>query len=263
MDIRTLTPTICKLMKIEPPSTSIPDVQENLVETLKRSGINTVEKCLVYAPDAVGRMVSDQYPDYFIELEHFVQHREALQSIDPPKTPVCFGSMFSGASPQVSGIKRYEKPVLAIETIFDSMVKAGKKAAIVAVQNSSIDLIFRNRAIDYFSETYDNEVIEKALSLLQDHDYDFLVVYNQEYDDCLHRTGPFSTESMRALQHHNRNYIRLVNALWLVWKNHSWLAAYTPDHGGHFSEADGVGMHGENIPEDMNLVHYYNFSSAH
>ena len=46
--------------------------------------------------------------------------------------------------------KKYDKPVLRCETIFDSLVNAGKKVAIVAVRNSSIDSIFRERTIDYY-----------------------------------------------------------------------------------------------------------------
>src|SRR5258706_14345046 len=53
------------------------------------------------------------------------------------------------------GIKRYERPVLSCDTIFDALARAGKKVAIVAVRDSSIDLIFRERPIDYFSPTYD------------------------------------------------------------------------------------------------------------
>jgi hypothetical protein len=34
--------------------------------------------------------------------------------------------------------------VLACDTVFDALVRAGKKVAIVAVRDSSIDLIFRD-----------------------------------------------------------------------------------------------------------------------
>jgi hypothetical protein len=51
----------------------------------------------------------------------------------------------TGAQPQVHGIQKKEKPVLTCDTIFDALIRSGKKIAIVAVKGSSIDLIFRKR----------------------------------------------------------------------------------------------------------------------
>jgi hypothetical protein len=260
MDIRTLTPTICRLMNVAPPQTSIAETQENLVAAMRQDGIAKIDKCLVYAPDAIGRTIQEKYPEYFKGIKAIINHMEQLCSIYPPKTPVCFASMFSGATPEIHGIQKYEKPILTIDTIFDAMVRAGKKVAIIAVKNCSIDLIFRNRKIDYFSEANDNAVLEKTLANL--HKYDFLVVYNDEYDEALHKTHPYSEECLKALTHHNQAYLILWQALKKTWKNYSWLLVYAPDHGAHFNEKDGVGTHGEDIPEDMELLHHYSYSPA-
>ena len=246
-------------MGIGPPGTSITTVQENLVESLKRNGIDTINKCLVYAPDAIGRYIQYRYPEYFTNLKQITKHSELLTSIYPPWTPVCFASMFSGTLPDIHGINRYEKPVLTVDTIFDAMSGNGKKSTIIAVQNSSIDLIFRERDIDYFSEIYDSEVIEKTVSVLKSNVHDFIVVYNQEYDDCLHRTTPYSPECLEALNHHNRNFIRLFEEVRQTWDGENWLLVYAPDHGAHFDPVKKAGTHGENIPEDMNLIHHYVF----
>ena len=69
----------------------------------------------------------------------------------PSVTPVCYGSIFSGAAPSVHGIQKYEKPVLQVETLFDVFPKAGKRVAIVCCNNCSIDMIFRKRQVDYYS----------------------------------------------------------------------------------------------------------------
>ena len=111
-----------------------------------------------------------------------------LRSMTPPKTPVCFASMFTGAPPEVHGIRKYERPVLTCDTLFDALARAGKRAAIVAVRDCSMDIIFRSRPIDYFTEDYDPQVTERALELVRDGNHDFIVAYNQEYDDTLHRT---------------------------------------------------------------------------
>ena len=62
----------------------------------------------------------------------------------------------------------------------------------MAVENSSIDLIFRSRRIDYFTETYDEEVVERTLNLVAADQHDFILAYQQEYDDKMHATVPRS-----------------------------------------------------------------------
>lgn len=124
-----------------------------------------------------------------------------------------------------------------------------------------MDLIFRNRDIDYFIEADDAQVIEKALSILEEDKHDFLAVYNDEYDNRLHKTHPYSKDCLEALKHHNESFLRLHERVKRVWQSYNWLMVYAPDHGAHFNQADGVGTHGLNISEDMDLIHYYTFSA--
>ena len=57
-------------------------------------------------------------------------------------TPVCFGTMYTGLSPQEHGIMKYRKPVLQVDTVFDYLVKEKKKAAIISTEGDSISRIF-------------------------------------------------------------------------------------------------------------------------
>ena len=45
------------------------------------------------------------------------------ETVMPSVTPVCFGTMYTGAQPEVHGIRRYEKPVIKIDTIFDVLIR--------------------------------------------------------------------------------------------------------------------------------------------
>jgi hypothetical protein len=63
---------------------------------------------------------------------------------------------FQGRRPDEHGVKKYERPVLRCETLFDALIAAGKRVAIVAVRGSSIDLLFRERPIDHHSCDYDS-----------------------------------------------------------------------------------------------------------
>ena len=193
-DLRSLAPTICRLMQVAPPALA---VSEPFTELLSRS--DRVDKVLVYCPDAFGTHALERFPVLHERLRRASTHEIELSSIFPPKTPVCFASLFTGGTPEQHGIKRYERPVLSCDTVFDALARAGKKVAIVAVRDSSIDLIFRERPIDYFSPTYDPLVTSQALDLLKANQHDVIVVYHQEYDDLLHRTGPFSELATHAL----------------------------------------------------------------
>jgi len=180
----------------------------------------------------------------------------------PPKTPVCFASMFTGAPPEVHGIRKYERPVLTCDTLFDALARAGKRAAIVAVKDCSMDIIFRNRPIDYFTEDDDQQVTGRALELVRDDKHDFIVAYNQEYDDTLHRTRHDGPEALAAARRHVETFERLLQATEESWAAHGRVLIFAPDHGAHFDSAKGKGDHGEDIPEDMDVLHFWRVRPA-
>ena len=99
-------------------------------------------------------------------------------------------------------IRSYTKPVITIDSLFDSLRRSGKRVALSAVAESSMALIFQNRDIDYFLTPYDGEATEKGLELIAGGNYDVVVVYNQEYDDMIHDTVPESPQAMAAVDHH-------------------------------------------------------------
>ena len=165
--------------------------------------------------------------------------------------------MFTGVPPSVHGITKYEKPVIKTKTLFDSALTAGKKVAIVAVENSSIDIIFRERKIDYFTEDYDPQVTDRTEKLIKADEHDLILAYHQEYDDMLHKTEPFSPDAIKALNNHITSFVRLANAFNRFWQHYDRLIVFAPDHGGHIDTETGKGSHGSDIPEDMDLKHYY------
>jgi hypothetical protein len=256
--IRSVTPTLCSLLGIPNPALC---TESPLAEVLLYSQTELIsekiEKCLVFAPDAIGNHLYIKYQSLFGELLRLAPINVNLQSVVPPKTPVCFASMFSGATPEQHGIRQYEKPVLKCDTLFDSLIRAGKRVAIVAVENSSIDRIFRDRKIDYFSENYDLAVLERVFLLMKSDKHDFILAYNQEYDDVMHATGPFSNEAIQAAKNNISGFIRLSMDFDEYWGLYNRVIVFSPDHGAHLNYSDGKGTHGDDIPEDMEIIHYY------
>jgi len=220
-------------------------------------GMSKVERCLVYAPDAVGRQVLDRHPGLAEEVGRVAPVREYLKSVFPPKTPVCFASMFTGAEPEAHGITVYERPVLECDTLFDALIRAGKKPAIVSVRDASADVIFRGRDMDYFSEPYDGGVTARVLGLIAAGEHDFILAYHQEYDDLLHKSGTFSPEALAAAGRHVNAFIELADSARKCWAGGSGAFVFAPDHGAHDDPETGAGTHGDDIPSDMDVIHFF------
>jgi predicted AlkP superfamily pyrophosphatase or phosphodiesterase len=218
---------------------------------------------LLYAPDAIGLQLCNAFPDTVAPVAAEAPVAVHMKSVVPPVTPVCFSTMFTGLPPAVHGIQKYEKPVLQCKTLFDRLLGAGKKVAIVAVRDSSIDRLFRDRTLDYFSESYDPEVTQTTLRLLQADCHDFVLAYHQEYDDTLHRTTPQSTEAIAAMQRHVAAFLQLSHAVARSWKTRHRMVGFVPDHGGHIDPATGRGTHGTDTPEDMDVQHFYGVLRGH
>ncbi len=259
MNLTYVTPFLSNLMNLNAADLDNSGLSRMAANILNDYSGRNFEKCLIFNPDAVGKFLIDRYPGRFTKLKEFKLTEIGVQSMFPPKTPVCFASMYTGLEPELHGIKVYEKPVLKVETLFDRLGRSGKKTAIVAVKDSSIDLIFRDRRIDYFSEPDDRNAVGRALSLLDADKHDFIVVYNQEYDDALHRTQPESKAALQALDRQLSNFTDLIARFDSSWSKYQRIIAFAPDHGAHIDESSGRGDHGLDIPVDMELVHFWGF----
>lgn len=261
--IQAVTPTLCHLLGLDPPALcAVPPLDRVLGAAYARLGGSRVERCLVYAPDAIGNHLQAGFPDLFTEVARLAPVTVPLRAVFPPKTPVCFASMFTGSPPADHGIRQYEQPVLRCDTLFDALVRAGRRVAIVAVADSSIDRIFRGRDLDYYSERYDPEVTARALALIEADRHELILAYHQEYDDRLHETTPFTDSAILAFRHHVAAFGELVEAAHTRWLRHHRVIVFAPDHGAHLDPETMTGAHGEDIPQDMELTHFYSFAAS-
>jgi len=254
--IASLTPTICHLLGVKPPEDSGEAALDMVISTLEEKNF-PLEKCLIVAQDAIGAHLWKSHESELNKLLPLVPLRVPLQAAFPPVTPVCFASIFTGAQPDVHGIHSYTRPVLECDTLFDALARANKKVAIVSVRNSSIDMIFRNRDVTYFSEEDDQAVAERTLEVIHSDKYDVILAYQADYDDNLHKTEPFSEICIQALVRHVRDFRIMAAAANLHWKDKAHVVAFTPDHGAHIDPSTGKGDHGLDIPEDMDIFHCY------
>ena len=214
------------------------------------------DRVFLYNPDAIGQWIQEKYP----QLMHEVMEKTSLTvpyaTVFPPKTPVCFGTMYTGAQPEVHGIQKYEKPVIRIDTLFDALLRAGKKPAIIATTNCSMACIYLEREMDYFIYDTTAQVNAKATELILKDEHDFIAVYNGNYDTALHAYGPERIETLSELRANAEAFAMFSVLIENNWKHHNTLVGFAMDHGCHHTPI-GKGSHGMDIDEDMNIIHYY------
>jgi len=263
VSLESLAGALAYVMGIEPPvHAAAPN--EALVDYIDKTlPGKKADRMFLYNTDAIGQWVFEKY-SYFTEM---ITCRTQLQlpmvTADPPKTPVCFGTMYTGAAPKVHGIEVYEKKRIEIDTLFDALARAGKKVALLTRANYSMAVIFNGRPIDYYFYSNWPDVNAKAVELIIKDEYDVILTYNGNYDDKLHVFGPEAPETLAELHYNCMTYSMFDRLIQTHWKNHDVLIGTGMDHGCHachYYKTTGelrLGTHGDNTPEDRNIIHCY------
>ncbi len=215
-----------------------------------------VDRIFMYNPDAVAMWLYQKYTPLFDGVVKHTQLTLPLRSVMPSVTPVCFGTMYTGAEPAVHGIRKYEKPVIRIDTLFDALIRAGKRCAIVCDNECSMGKIFCEREMDYFYFDSIEEISQKAMELIEADAYDLLCVYHGDYDATMHKNGTEAEVSIAALKANIAAFDRFAEAIRANWQSHDTLIGFAMDHGCHDIDS-GCGSHGLDMPEDLNIVHFY------
>ena len=252
----TVCATLTTLMGIEAPEMAAKPNEDLLNYVKSVLGCEKVDRIFMYNPDAVAQWIYEKY-EYFTRVMRKRKEVEIpLRSVMPSVTPVNFGTMYTGAQPEVHGITAYVKPVIKIDTIYDALIRAGKKPAIVSTAGDSMSKIYLERDMDYYIYDTLEEVNAKAAELIVADKYDFIAVYNGNYDAIMHKYGPESMEAISELRINDHMFGMYDTMIQNLWKNHNTLLAFAMDHGCH--EIDGgCGSHGLDMDEDMHIVHTY------
>ena len=252
----TLCASLCRAIGVDKPSLAA-DGNKRLNDYIDSVfGTSKVDRIFMYNPDAVAQWVSEKYPQLIKEVKSICDCTVPYEAVMPSVTPVCFGTFYTGVQPEVHGINTYTKPVLKIETIFDMLIAAGKKPVIIAEAECSIAKIFLERTMDYFIFDTIEEVNAKAAEVIIEDKYDFVVVYNGNYDSVMHKFGTESIEALCELRANSEAFAMFDSLIKRHWKDHNTLLGFCMDHGCH--DIDGnCGSHGLSMPEDLEILHFY------
>ena len=221
-------------------------------------GGEKADRVIMYNPDAIAQWIYEKYPQLVKGAKSRAEIEIPLCSVMPSVTPVCFGTMYTGAQPAVHGIRKYEKPVIKIDSIFDAALRAGKKCAIISYGKSSLSHIFLERDMDYFlfPESGVDAVNAKAAELIMRDEHDLIVIYNGNYDSVMHKKGPEGLEALCELRSNDHAFSELCELIERHMRHRNVLCGFAMDHGCHEIDGDN-GSHGLDMEEDLNIVHLY------
>lgn len=255
--ITQVAATICEVLGIPSPLEAAPALP--IVKTVANQTFsNGADRVFIYNPDAIALWLYQKYTPLFHDVMKHTQLALPLLSVMPSVTPVCFGSMYTGVMPEFHGIQSYIKPVISQETVFDVLLKNKKKPCIVSTASDSLSMIFLEREMDYFIYDTIEECNEKAIALIKEDQYDFILLYNGNFDGTMHRYGPESKEAILALKSNVAIFSTIADTIKTYWSKHDTMLGFAPDHGCHRIDGD-LGSHGLDMPEDMNIIHFYGF----
>ena len=251
----TLCAALCYAMGIDAPAQAAPANQVLCDYVDKTLNGKKVDRILMYNPDAIAQWIEEKYPNQILEVTNRTEVDVPMRAVMPSVTPVCFGTMYTGAQPEVHGIQKYTKPVITIDTIFDALIRAGKKCAILGDTKCSLCHIYLDREMDYFPCEDVAEINSKAIELIEKDEHDFIVVYNGNYDAKMHKVSPEGIWALGELRANSHAFALLDEMVKKHWTGHDTLLGFGMDHGCH--EIDGgCGSHGLDMPEDLNIVHH-------
>ena len=245
---------VADCMNMELPEAFAPSIPW-LSQLLKERLGGTADRVVLYHADAVGHHIWQKYTNLFAPVYQHTSLSVPFLSTVESVTPVAHATMYTGLDPEGHGIQTYVRPKLECETLFDVWLKAGKKVAIVAQDDSTFLHIFAGRNLDYFEASNAVGVQEIALKLIESDEYDVISIHTFDYDNAAHAFGPESKQALNAVNLEAEGFHHIAEAL---KKNpgHRTLLTYSPDHGQH-PVIGGTGQHGSKQIEDMNIVHFF------
>ncbi len=221
-------------------------------------GGKPADRAVIYNPDAIAQWLYQKYTPDFAEVTRYTQLCLPLRTMMPSVTPVCFATMYTGTAPQIHGIQKYEKPVVRTDSVFDALIRSGKKCAVVSQSGASMSRIFAGRDMDYFTDfETDEEVVRHAIRLIESDRYDFIAVYNGWYDHTMHGTEVESPEALAVMRDNCRFFGEIARAVRESYAAHDTFLGFATDHGCHNHPETGRGTHGTDLPDDLNVLHFY------
>ncbi len=244
--MRSVAPTVCRVLGIRPPASTEAEEMVEVVETM-----GAVERLAVVVIDAFG---ASTWAAARLEVPTFNamanRHLLHIRSLMPTITPVNFATMLTGAHPDTHTIRdRTER--LTLETVFDVLREHGRVSATAARAVSSLGILISPFA-DHPGLAESNSDVEVCALAVRamEKKADLLWVQLLDVDDAGHLHGPLSSEGISAI-HRDDAYLREIAE---TASRTGYSLMVLADHGQHTvlkSDGSAGGTHGTDSDEDV------------
>lgn len=179
-----------------------------------------------------------------------------METVYPARTVVCFSSMFTGTYPVEHGIKSNMvwKLGINVESIFDSLRKAGKKGRLLGIAHlvDSMGSDVETVTAVMHNDKADPNIMERAKKIMKEQDPDLFIVQMIATDQTGHSRGVLYDEYIQKIQEADALVEDFVSWLEREGKMKDTTLFICADHG----QADGIGGHGH-LDEGERFVPFF------
>jgi len=269
-DLTNFAATVAEAMGLEKDA-HMSDSVKSLAQKILAAAGGEIEKALFFHADAVPAYAVNKYEEIFAPVKSRTDWVIPFRAVMPSITPVCFAAMFSGTYPDRNGVPKYVTPMIREDlvqpsicttTLIDILVKAGKKVAVVTCENGCIASMLYNRGetLKIIPNDDNDEIFNEAYRTLESGEFDAVFVYQFSYDHTMHRYGPESEEALGELKVLTDRFAALSDLAHKIWADKRTLTVFNADHGAHTTVSGG--SHGEDRPEDMDMLWFFGACAA-
>ncbi len=235
IDMRFIAPIVCDIFGLRKPNKSEMGALEELVVSIGNPKFLIVVVFDGFGTAALSKL-STACPN-FNSLRNL--HFREIRAVTPPKTPVNFATMATGASQKGHGIDAKTDP-LRMETVFHVFAESGLSTCVAGRESGSPANLF-HRFADYLAiarSNMDLEVLQLLLEIMEQSRPAFTLVQFLDIDNAGHRTGPFSQESWDAIRGTDEKLGRVMEAV----SNEDGAVIVLSDHGQHEISVEEDGL---------------------
>jgi len=225
-DMRYHAPTVCEIFGLRNPQPCEAKALRQIVEAMGHP-----RQMVTVVFDGFGTAALEAHRQSCPNLRSMCNtHYLEILSVRPPKTPVNFATMATGASQRVHKIHEKTDP-LDVETLFQVFEESGLSTCVAARRTGSPAFLFSRRASHaaISQSNRDAEVLDLALRAFSRHQPTFTMLQFLDIDEVEHEVGPFGRGVSGAVSETDQRLGKLIRAVAAAAGTMMVLA----DHGQH------------------------------
>lgn len=237
----------------------VQDVQgapQALEDLVRQSYHAKVDRVILFHAGAVGDSTLSHCPAALSAIHRLAPLSYELLAPYPARNAASLAALYGGTISASARGKIAPPP----HTLFAQLQAAGKRCALVAPRDSRLLTLFSAGDVELVTAVGDAAIAAKAVELIKQNNYDLIAVYQNQYDTLLHAGRPFGRRAVKAVDDHIAALDLLASAAQVYYTGNT-LLGFCPDHGCHRTEL-GLGSHSRNLPQDLNVTHYFGFLSS-